>query len=111
MVAGGDARYEPVFEVAAGEVEAGDDLGVGGSGFPPNTAVSILFGDGSASSLVTSTNADGAFLLWLPIDPSEGGGQRTIVAQAADGSVASATVEIIEQPSASPGLPGFGMGF
>jgi len=111
MVAGGDARYEPVFEVAAGEVEAGGDLGVGGSGFPPNTSVSILFGDRSASSLVTATNADGAFLLWLPIDPSEGGGQRTIVAQAADGSVASATVEIIEQPSISPGLPGFGMGF
>jgi hypothetical protein len=111
MVAGGDARYEPVFEIAADEVEAGGDLGVGGSGYPPNTPLSILFGDGSPSSLVTSTNADGAFLLWLPIDPSEGGGLRTIVAQAADGSVGSATVEVIEQPRGSQGLPGFGMGF
>ncbi len=77
----------------------------------PNTPVSILFGDDSANALVTSTNADGSFLLWLPVDPAERGGQRTVVAQAADGSVATATVEVIEQPSSSPGLPGFGLGF
>jgi hypothetical protein len=111
MLAGGDGRYEPVFEVAGSQVAAGSDLGVGGSGFPPNTSVSILFGDDSANALVTSTNADGAFLLWLPVDPTQRGGQRTVVAQAADGSVASATVEVIEQPSSSAGLPGFGTGF
>ncbi len=38
MLAGGDGRYAPVFEVAAGEVVAGSDLGVGGRGFPPEHA-------------------------------------------------------------------------
>lgn len=111
MLAGGDGRYDPVFEVAAGEVEAGSDLGVGGSGFPPNTSVSILFGDDSANALVVSTNADGGFLVWMPVDLTQRGGQRLVVAQAGDGSVASAIVEVIEQPSSSAGLPGFGLGF
>ena len=111
MLAGGDGRYDPVFEVAASEVAAGSNLGVGGRGFPPDTPVSILFGDDSAHALVVSTNADGAFLLWLPIDPTARGGQRVVVAQAADGSVATATVEVIEQRDSSPALPGFGLGF
>ncbi len=111
MLAGGDGRYDPIFEVAGSEVAAGSSLGVGGRGFPPDTSVSILFGDDPASALVTSTNADGAFLLWLPIDPAARGGQRVVVAQAADGSVGSATVEVIEQPDSSPALPGFGLGF
>ena len=111
MLAGGNGRYDPVFQVSAGEVEAGTDLGIGGSGFPPNTSVSILFGDDSANAVVVSTNADGGFLFLMPVDGSERGGQRLLVAQAADGSAASATVEVIEQPSSSPGLPGFGVGF
>ncbi len=111
MLAGGVGRYDPVFEVAAGEVEAGNDLGVGGRGFPPNTPVSILFGDDSANALAVTTNADGGFLTWMPVDPTERGGQRLVVAQAVDGSAASATVEVIEQPSSSAGVPGFGLGF
>ncbi|HYN31148.1 MAG TPA: choice-of-anchor D domain-containing protein [Ilumatobacteraceae bacterium] len=111
MLAGGVGRYDPVFQVAVGEVQAGGDLGVGGSGFPPNTPVSILFGDHSADALIVSTNADGGFLVWMPVDPTERGGQRPVVAQAADGSAASATVKVIELPSSSPGLPGFGLGF
>jgi Tol biopolymer transport system component len=111
MLAGGVGRYDPVFEVASGEVEAGNDLGVGGRGFPPNTPVSILFGDDSATALAATTNAEGGFLLWMPVDPTERSGERLVVAQAADGSAASATVEVIEQQNSSPGLPGFGLGF
>jgi hypothetical protein len=111
MVAAGDGRYEPSMELGASEVEAGRGLGVGGRGFPPNTPVSILFGDESANALVTSTNADGAFLLLLPIDVDEAGGNRVLVAQAADGSVASAPVKVVEHPAAATGLPGFGLGF
>ncbi len=111
MVAGGDGHFDPSFQVGEPEVEAGRDLAVGGHGFPPNTPVSILFGESSATGLVTTSSPDGTFLLWLPIDPSERGGLRTLLAQAADGSVASTTVLIIEQPAATPGLPGFGMGF
>ncbi len=111
MLAGGVGRYQPVFQVAAGEVAAGSDLGVGGSGFPPNTAVSILFGDDSTNALVVSTNDSGGFLVWMPVGLTEHGGQRLVVAQAVDGSAASATVEVIEQPSSSAGVPGFGLGF
>ncbi len=111
MLAGGEGRYEPVFEVAAAEVLAGDELGVGGRGFPPNTAVALLFRDGTGIALSASTNADGSFLLSLPIDSNERGGTRTMVAQTADGSAASATIDVIEQPLPSSGLPGFGVGF
>jgi hypothetical protein len=46
----------------------------------------------------------------IPTRFSERGGDRTVVAQAADGTTASVPLAVIEQPSAVPGLPGFGLG-
>ena len=111
MVAAGDGRYDPVFVVADPEVEAGRDVVVGGNGFPPATSVSIMFGDDSTDSFVVNTNVDGAFIVAVPIDPVARGGERTLVAQAADGTTASTTLQVIESPSISAGLPGFGLGF
>lgn len=111
FVADGDAIYTPSIQVGAPQAEAGDDLLVGGNGYPPNTALSILFGDDSRSRLETTTNDDGTFLHWFPIDPSERGGDRSVIVQAADGTVASTDVQIIEAPSNPVGTPGFGYGF
>ncbi len=111
MVVAGEGRYEPVFQVGAAEVEAGDAVVVGGNGFPPETAVSIVFGDDARDPFVTTTNADGAFIVGVPVDVAAAGGQRTLVALAADGTTASATVEVVGAPVAPAGLPGHGVGF
>ena len=110
MVPDGLGRYQPNFVLDRTEVEAGRDFGVGGNGFPPSTPVAILFGDDSASRVDIVTNADGAFLATIPTSRSERGGDRTVVALAADGTTASAPLSLIEQPDLVPGLPGFGLG-
>ncbi len=43
MVASGQGRYEPTFAVAVPEIEAGDDLVIGGMGFPASTPVAAFF--------------------------------------------------------------------
>ena len=110
MVPDGLGRYEPRFVVDRTEVDAGRDFGVGGAGFPPSTPVSVLFGDDPSSRVDTVTTAEGAFVATIPTRTSEHGGNRTVVAQAADGTTASAPLLVIEQPSAMTGVPGFGLG-
>jgi hypothetical protein len=111
MVAAGDAAYEPRVSVGATQVEAGDDLLVGGDGFPPNTPMSILFGDESTARTVGTTNPDGTFLVWFPVDPAARGGDRSLVVQTIDGTIASADVEVVEIPDDAVAVPGFGYGF
>jgi hypothetical protein len=110
MVPDGFGRYEPSFVLDRSEVDAGRDFGVGGNGFPPSTPVAILFGDDPSSRVDVVTNAEGVFLASIPTRSSERGGDRTVVAQAADGTMASAPLLVVEQPSVVPGLPGFGLG-
>ena len=110
MVPDGSGRYEPNFVLDRTEVEAGRNFGIGGNAFPPSTPVAILFGDDPTSRVDIVTNADGAFLATIPTRESERGGDRTVVAQAADGTTASARLSVIEQHDLMTGLPGFGLG-
>ena len=110
MVPDGLGRYEPTFFVDRVEVEAGSEFGVGGTGFPPSTPVVIMFGDDPANRVGAVTNAEGVFLATIPTLESESGGNRTVVAQAADGTTGSAPLLVIEQPSSMTGVPGFGLG-
>jgi hypothetical protein len=110
MVPDGVGRYQPNFVLDRTEVEAGRDFGIGGNGFPPSTPVAILFGDDPASRVDIVTNSDGAFLATIPTRRSERGGDRTVVALAADGTTASAPLSVIEQFDPMTGLPGFGLG-
>jgi hypothetical protein len=110
MVPDGVGRYEPNFVLDREEVEAGRDFGIGGNGFPPSTDVAILFSDDPTSRVDIVTNADGAFLASIPTRASERGGERTVVAQAADGTTASVPLTIIELPTQMTGVPGFGLG-
>jgi hypothetical protein len=111
MVAAGDGRFTPEFRLDETEVRAGAEMLAGGSGFPPNTTVSILFGDGAENLVTTTTSAEGGLLVWVPVSAGERGGDRTVVAQAADGTVGSTTVTVIPAASEPLGLPGFGLGF
>ena len=110
MVPDGEGRYEPQFALDATEVEAGREFGVGGGGFPPSTPVSILFGDDPRSRVDLVTNEQGGFLALIPTLASEFGGDRIVVAQAADGTTASAPIRVIARPQPMAGLPGFGLG-
>jgi Tol biopolymer transport system component len=110
MVPDGHGRYEPKFEIDRTEVEAGEEFGVGGSGFPPDTPVAILFGDDAKNRVDLVTNSDGAFLALIPTRPTERGGDRTVVAQTADGTAASSQIRVIEQFDTTAGLPGYGLG-
>jgi Tol biopolymer transport system component len=110
MVPDGEGRFEPGFAIDRTEVDAGRAFGVGGNGFAPLTPVSILFGDNASRRVEVVTNEDGAFLAMIPTVLSERGGIRTVVAQAADGTTATAAVFVIERPAIDVGLPGFGFG-
>ncbi|MDG1266795.1 MAG: hypothetical protein P8O03_10780, partial [Ilumatobacter sp.] len=70
----------------------------------------IVFGGGSDSSVTAVTDADGNFLVSVPVDPNERGGDRTIVVQSDSGAAASAPVEVVEENQTYIGLPGFGLG-
>ena len=110
MVPDGEGRYEPNFQLDRAEVEAGREFGVGGSGFPPSTPLAILFGDDASHRIDLATSVDGTFLALIPIDAGERGGDRTVVAQAADGTTASSGIRVIEQLFPLAEVPGFGLG-
>ncbi len=110
VVLGGDARYVATLNVDTSEVEAGDQFLVGGSGFPPSSTISIFFDDDSTHVVTAQTSVYGDLLHWVPVDLHARGGQRTVVAQAADGTTASAALGVIEMRVDHVGLPGFGFG-
>ncbi len=106
MVPDGEGRYEPQFALDTTEVEAGREFGVGGGGFPPSTPVSILFGDDPRSRVDLVTNEQGGFLALIPTSASEYGGDRTVVALAADGTTASSPIRVIARPDPMAGTAG-----
>ena len=110
MVTAGDAQYAPQLLLTGDELEAGSAFIAGGSGYPPNTELSVVFGDGTGEVVTTTTNGDGGFLIEVPIASNERGGDRTIVVQATDGTVASTPVDVIPEQNLMIGLPGFGLG-
>jgi hypothetical protein len=94
----GDATRVAEFAVAEPQVRAGNDVGLGGSGFRPNTLVSIAWADGRGESITVTTNDEGSFLVLLPTRPTERSGVRTLVAQSVD-AVAKVDVEVLRRPA------------
>ncbi|MEP6296707.1 MAG: hypothetical protein ABJ382_05230, partial [Ilumatobacter sp.] len=88
----------------------GRDFVATGSQYPPNTEVTIVFGDGPSSSVTATTDENGDFTVSVPVDADERGGSRTIVVQSSSGAAASAPVRVLEDQHQVVGLPGFGLG-
>lgn len=114
-VLGGFARYSPTFETtaqtAADVARPGEPLGLGGSGFPPNAAVSIGFDDGSAPFASVTSNGEGGFLAVVSLPNRLRVGMQRLVATARDGAVANVTIDVQGRPEdANPVIPGFGLG-
>jgi hypothetical protein len=100
MLLSGDAYYDPQLFTAKSTIPAGSRLAVTGSGFAPNTTVTISWADGSGASTTAVTDAVGALSAQIVVRATDRSGQRALVAQAAHdpaggGSDQVATVEVL----------------
>lgn len=80
--------------IASPFVRPGQDLGIGGTGFPVNAAVQIGWSDGSGRSTLVTTNAQGEFLTNLLVPRGQLGGTKTLIASVVNGPSASTPVRI-----------------
>ncbi|MCU1359525.1 MAG: hypothetical protein JWN99_814, partial [Ilumatobacteraceae bacterium] len=96
----GDATRVAVLQVADAKVRAGNDVGLGGSGFKPNALVNISWADGRGESITVTTDKNGSFLALLPTRPSERSGDRVVVAQSLD-AVARVDVQVTRRPGSN----------
>ena len=110
IVLAGDGQFVPEVLFFTEEVDAGGELLAVGTGYPPNTEVTVTFGDGPGESVTGVTDELGNVSVELLIPPDERGGQRSIVVQADDGNIAAADVAVVEQDQTMIGMPGFGLG-
>jgi hypothetical protein len=81
-----------------------------GHGYAPDTAVTILFGDGAGTTTSALTTATGDLLTSVPVPFDDRGGTRTVVVNGADSSVSSAPITIVPLDDNVPGMVGFGLG-
>lgn len=110
-VVGGYARYAPTFNVASSTATAGEELGIGVYGFPPNVEISIGFDDGSQPFATVTTSGGGGFLATVALPMNLRVGQRNLVASGPDATVAVTTLHVSAAPQrAVPNVPGYGLG-
>jgi hypothetical protein len=98
-------------EAEDGDVNPGEEIGIGGSGFPPDALITIGFRDGGAPFATTQSSSNGTFLDTITVPVRVRIGPRQLVASAPGGVVASFDLTVLggTDPSA-PILPGYGMG-
>jgi hypothetical protein len=92
----------PELVVPSTEVVTGSRLSVAGTGFAPATPLTVQWADGSGRRTSTVTDGDGGFWITMLVGVGERTGDRTIVAQAADGTTATIGVTVHPAP-ARPG--------
>ena len=110
-VVGGFATYAPTFELDRDAVEAGGEIGIGLSGFPPDTPVRIGFDDGGRPFATVVTNSGGGLLEYVTIPNRARVGAHHLVASAGESATATHSLEVVTRPRATtPGLPGYGTG-
>jgi Tol biopolymer transport system component len=98
----GDATRVATLAAADPKVRVGNDVGLGGGGFKPDTPVNISWADGRGETITVNTNDQGSFLAALPTRPGEPSGDRVVVAQSLD-AVARVDVQITRRPATNGG--------
>ncbi len=113
MLVDGDAHYTPTIGAGATDVVAGNEIGVGGSGFAAKATVTLLWADGGGQRTTLETDKDGNFLISMLVAGNERPGDRLLVAQTPGTGTdpASIVLRVISKPTeeldaASPGWPG-----
>lgn len=109
----GDAHYTPTIQSGATDVVAGDEVGIGGSGFAPKSTITLLWADGAGERTTVQTDNAGGFLISMKVAGNERPGDRILVAQTPGTGTdpASLVLRIIAQPvedldASSPDWPG-----
>ncbi len=108
VLVNGSAAYDPKIVLASASVRAGDVLGIGGSGFAPDSDVTIAWADGSGSSMTVRTDDEGGFLVLFETRRNDRPGERQLVIHGAD-STLTVPVTVVRRPAQDgPGSPVWG---
>jgi hypothetical protein len=94
----GQAFYASALVASSPSVQAGGSLQLTGSGFAPNTAVSLMWADGAGATYSALTDGFGSFTAIVTIGRAERSGTRQLVAQSVSGEVAGIALEITPLP-------------
>lgn len=93
MLLSGDAYYDPAIVALNPTLVAGSRLNIAGSGFAPNTTVTLSWADGSGGTVNAVTNVEGDLSAQLVVRATDRAGLRTLVAQVpGDGSTSQIAV-------------------
>ena len=110
VILAGDAAFAPTLAKLVDEVQAGTEFVLGGTLYPPNEELSVVFGDGPYDWVDVTTDDAGGFIATIPVATNERGGSRRVVVQTREGVAATIPIEVIEESQQMIGLPGFGLG-
>ncbi|NND75295.1 MAG: choice-of-anchor D domain-containing protein [Ilumatobacter sp.] len=110
VILAGDGTFAPALAPLVTEVQAGQEFILGGTAYPANQELTVVFGDGPSDTLQVTTNATGEFVAVVPVATNERGGDRQIVVQSPTGVAATAPIEVIGDDQQFIGMPGFGLG-
>ena len=99
----GDAFYDPLLAVSKATVPAGSRLNVTGSGFAPNSSVTVSWADGSGGTTTLVTDAAGGLSTQIIVRATDRTGQRTLVAQGGDADQVATVDLLILAPGVSRG--------
>ena len=91
----GDAFYATSVIASSPTVIAGSQIVIGGTGFSPNSTVTLLWADGAGASYTAQTNEVGQFLQTITVSRAERTGPRQLVAQTASGEHGSIDVSVL----------------
>ncbi len=110
VILAGDGVFEPQLVTLENTVQAGEEFVLGGSGYPANTELVVVFNDDPGDMVHVTTNDGGGFIAFIPVQPNASGGDRLVVVQPPHGVAAVATIEVIQDEPMYIGVPGFGLG-
>ncbi|MEQ1873589.1 MAG: choice-of-anchor D domain-containing protein [Ilumatobacteraceae bacterium] len=110
LLVSGDAFYDPTLVASKSTIVAGSRLNLTGSGFAPNATIIVSWADGTGASTSVVTDAVGGLSAQIVVRATDRAGARSLVAQGADGQVATVEVLVLVPGSSrgpsSPAWPG-----
>lgn len=95
MLVSGQAHYEPKLAASTTTVVAPSELVLIGAAFAPNTKVTLGWADGAGAPVTVTTDETGSLVATMIVRPNDRPGNRTVVAQTADGQLATADVAVV----------------
>ena len=108
VLVNGTAAYDPHVVLASDTVRAGETLGIGGSGFAPDSDVTIAWADGSGTSMTVRTDDEGGFLVLFETRRNDRAGERQLVVHGTESTLTVPVTVVRRQAQDGPGSPTWG---